>query len=79
MAGLGPVFFFMRDLRDATAGLNPTVVAQVQQLRGDQLILAVFPQTGLVQVFEVSQADANGDGIVDDPFAFAKSGRAAGH
>lgn len=54
--------------------------------KGDRMILTVFPQTGLVQAFEIDQTDnlTNGtnagppDGLADDLFAFAKSGKSAG-
>lgn len=77
-SGFGPFYFLLRDLADATAGLNPSSVADLAKLRGDMLVLAVFPQTGLVQTFECDITDANGDGIVDDLFAFAKQGNSAG-
>ena len=42
------------------------------------LILGVFPQTGLVQTFDVCLTDANGDGVADNLAAFAQTGQAAG-
>jgi hypothetical protein len=54
----------------------------------DRLIVTVFPQTGLVQVYEIDPTDViiNGsnpvqsgsDGIADDIFHFARIGSAAG-
>lgn len=78
ISGLQPLHFLMRDLQDATSGIDPTSVAQSQKARGDVLVLSVFPQTGLVQVFEVDPTDKNGDGVIDDLFAFAKAGKSAG-
>jgi hypothetical protein len=54
--------------------------------RGDRLILSVFPQTGLVQVFEIDPTDnfnnvtgaAGQDGLADNLFYFAQQGKAAG-
>lgn len=77
-SGFGLMHFLLRDLADATAGLNPTVIADVNKIRGDMLVLTVFPETGLVQTFECDITDANGDGVVDDLFAFAKQAKSAG-
>jgi hypothetical protein len=38
----------------------------------------MFPQTGLVQTFEVDPSDANADGVVDNLFNFAQLGKSAG-
>lgn len=46
--------------------------------KGDMLVLSVFPQTGLVQVFEIDPTDANGDGFADNLFFFAQQGKSAG-
>lgn len=86
LSGGGPLHFLIRDIRDATTGIDPTSVAQSQNAQGDVLILTVFPQTGLVQVFEVDPTDvkdnltgnAGADGILDDIFNFAKQGKSAG-
>lgn len=53
---------------------------------GDRMVLTVFPQTGLVQVFEIDATDvlnnvtgaAGPDGLADNIFAFAQQGKAAG-
>jgi hypothetical protein len=82
VAALGTLFFCLRDMRDATKGLNPAD----PKLQGDQLILGVFPQTGLVQTFEVDPIDvitnATGqppaDGLADNIFSFAQRGQSAG-
>jgi hypothetical protein len=50
------------------------------------MVLTVFPQTGLVQVFEIDPTDlvnnstgaAGADGLADNLFAFAQQGKAAG-
>ena len=67
-----------RVIRDATTGINPFNVAQSQTARGDVLVLTLFPQTGLVQTFEIDPIDADGDGMMDNPLNFAKQGRSAG-
>src|SRR5258708_5065631 len=85
LSGLGPLHFLLRDLKDATAGLNPLAVgapgtANPDLSTGDRLILTVFPQTGLVQVFEIDPTDrlTNGtaagppDGLADNLFNFAQ-------
>jgi hypothetical protein len=54
--------------------------------KGDRLILSVFPQTGLVQVFEIDPTDitnnatgaAGPDGLADNLFYFAQQGKSAG-
>lgn len=100
VGGLGPLHFLMRSLKDATAGANPWAVggpatANPDQSRDDRLILSVFPQTGLVQVFEIDTTDnfanpttntpvslpgtGSPDGIADDLFALARKGKSAGH
>jgi prepilin-type N-terminal cleavage/methylation domain-containing protein len=56
-SGGGPMHFLLRDLRDATALLNPTLVSDVNKLQGDMLVVTVFPQTGLVQTFEIDPSD----------------------
>lgn len=78
LAGLGPLHFLIRDIRDATAGIDPSNLAQSQTAKGDALFLALYPQTGLVQTFELDPTDANGDGIADNIFNLAQQGRSAG-
>jgi hypothetical protein len=78
LSALGPLHFLIRDIRDATTGINPFNVAQSQTARGDVLVLTLFPQTGLVQTFEIDPTDADGNGTMDNPFNFAKQGRSAG-
>jgi hypothetical protein len=75
-AAVGPIYFMLRDIRDVVEGINPadnTVVVQ-----RDQMIVALFPQTGHVQIYPVDRTDANGDNVSDDLFRFAKLGSAAG-
>src|SRR5262249_44065552 len=82
MSGLGPIYLFLRDIRDVTNGLDPSS----PNLQGDQMILAIFPQTGHCATYQVDPTDAynnvNGsagaDTFADDPFRFAKGGQAAG-
>ena len=78
LSGLGPLHFLIRDLRDATEGTDPRLLTTMNSAHGDCLVLTVFPQTGLVQTFEVDWTDADADGTADDIFAFAKSGKSAG-
>ena len=62
----------------ANTPLNPN--------QGDRMILTVYPQTGLVQTFEMDLTDnfnnitlaAGADGYADNPFSFAQQGRSAG-
>jgi hypothetical protein len=83
--------FLMRDLKDAASGFNPFAVGDPASANpdlntGDRLILTLFPQTGLVQVFEMDPTDVltNGtlagppDGLADNPFNFAQQGKSAG-
>ncbi len=77
MSGLGPIYLLLRDIRDATAGLNPFLVTDSQAAKGDMLILTLFPMTGLVQTFEVDQASTDGLTFVN-PFNFAQQGKSAG-
>ena len=91
LGGLGPMHFLLRGLKDATAGVNPFAVgapgsANPDQSRDDRLILTVFPQTGLVQIFEIDPTDnvtnSTGvtppDGLADNLFNLAQKGKAAG-
>lgn len=86
ISALGAMFFLLRDMRDATNQLNPALLANQTQFQGDMLILAVFPQTGLVQTFEVDLTDninnttgaAGSDGIADNLAGFAQKGLSAG-
>jgi prepilin-type N-terminal cleavage/methylation domain-containing protein len=69
-------------------GACPTAVpAQTEDPnKGDRLVLSVYPQTGLVQVFEIDPTDvinnatlASGpDGLADNLFYFAQQGKSAG-
>ena len=78
----GPLHFLLRDLQDATAtSATPNagiMVGPNDPNKGDRMILSVFPQTGLVQAFEIDQTDANNDGLADNIFAFAVAGKSAG-
>jgi len=91
VAAMGAMFFCIRDLRDATNGINPAQVGPVNGIpapipQGDCLILAVFPQTGLVQTYDLDLTDilTNGtnagppDGMADNVFNFAQRGMSAG-
>jgi hypothetical protein len=94
VSALGAMFFLLRDMRDATvtdpttgaSGLDPTLLVNQSRLQGDMLILGVFPQTGLVQTFDVDLTDnvnnqtgaAGSDGITDNLFNFAQKGQSAG-
>lgn len=99
VAGLGPLHFLIRGLKDATAGNNPWAVgpagsANPDLNQEDRLVLTVFPQTGLVQVFEIDPTDnytnpstttpinlpgiGGQDGIADNLFNFAQQGKSAG-
>ncbi len=65
----------MRDLTDATKGLSPSDPG----VKGDCLILALNPQTGLVQTYDADLTDVSpADGIPDNLFSFAQAGKAAG-
>ncbi len=80
--GMGAFYFCIRDLEDATnistvnAGTprDPSDPA----CKGDCLILALNPQTGLVQTYNADLTDANADGLADNLFRFAQQGKAAG-
>jgi prepilin-type N-terminal cleavage/methylation domain-containing protein len=97
VGGIGPLHFLFRGLKDATAGVNPWAVggsasANPDKSTEDRLILSVFPQTGLVQVFEIDPTDnftnpstttpiaslsGGPDGIADNLFNFAQKGKTA--
>lgn len=70
----GPLHLCIRDIQDATAGLSPSN----SNVKGDCLILTVFPQTGLVQTFPANLTDADNDGAPDNLFSFAQTGQSAG-
>lgn len=80
--GLGALYFCLRDIYDATAGLDPSDPT----CKGECLILALNPATGLVQTYDAnlndlynnSTGNSGADGYVDDLFTFAKQGKAAG-
>src|SRR5438132_13817405 len=90
----GPLHFLLRDMQDAhipavtinnvsyssalIVGPVPAANIPADPNRSDRLILTVFPQTGLVQTFEIDPTDANGDGLADNIFNFALQGRSAG-
>lgn len=69
---LGAMYFCLRDIQDATADqpMN-TVPPWSPAVKGDCLILALNPQTGLVQTYEADLVSGN-------LFSFAQAGRAAG-
>jgi prepilin-type N-terminal cleavage/methylation domain-containing protein len=78
----GPLYFVLNDREDALVGRNPIAPDN----KGEKLILAVFPQTGLVQTFPIDPTDvvnnntgaAGADGLADDLFKFAKIRSVAG-
>ena len=82
--GMGALYFCLRAIEDAmgistnplTAGgpLDPSDPG----VKGDCLILALNPQTGLVQTYDADLTDANADGYADNLFSFAQAGKAAG-
>ena len=74
---LGPIYFFLRDVRDVLEGLDPANVTN-GVLHRDMLIIAISPLTGACQAFPVDQNDANADNIADDLFHFAKQGSVSG-
>ena len=74
MGGSGAIYLCLRSLEDATLNLDPSNPA----CQGECLLLAVNPQTGLVQTYAADLTDANADGIVDNLFRFAQAGKAAG-
>ena len=90
VAALGALYFCLRDIRDATIPdpitLAPSLDPANPNLRGDQLILAVNPQTGLVQTYPVDPTDnvnnqtgaPGADGKADNIFSFAQRGMSAG-
>ncbi len=85
VAASGALFFVIRDLRDVTNGLNPASLTGPTP-QGDTLILAVFPQTGLVQTYDLDMTDnvnnttgvAPADGLADNVFNYAQRGFSAG-
>jgi prepilin-type N-terminal cleavage/methylation domain-containing protein len=98
----GPLHFFLRDVQDALipavtvnnvnyssgwiVGPVPAANVPADPNKGDRLIVTLFPQTGLVQTFEMDPTDVltNGtnagppDGIADNPFNLAQQGKSAG-
>jgi hypothetical protein len=89
VAALGALFFCIRSVQDASLGLDPAYDKRdpnYPQSPGDCLILAVFPQTGLVQTYEADLTDvvtnatgaAGSDGAADNLFSFAQRGMSAG-
>ena len=80
--GLGVLCLTLRDIRDATRKIDPADATT----QGDCLILAVFPQTGLVQTFDADLTDAvvnaaglpGADGKADNLFSFVQKGQSAG-
>jgi prepilin-type N-terminal cleavage/methylation domain-containing protein len=100
LAGLGAMHFLMRDLKDAAnTNVNPWAVgapgsANPDLNSGDRMVLTIFPQTGLVQIFEIDPTDSftnpsvsspvvapgsgGPDGIADNLFNFAQQGKSAG-
>ena len=90
VSALGALFFCLRGVQDASLGLDPAYNKQdpvnYPQTPGDCLILAVFPQTGLVQTYDADLTDAfinatgaaGADGAADNIFNFAQRGQSAG-
>lgn len=92
IAAQGPLHFLLRDLQDAAdTTVSPFAVgaagsANPDRNKGDRMILTVFPQTGLVNTFDMDVTDnvdnstgsAPPDGLADNPFRFAQLGKAAG-
>ena len=79
VSALGAIFFCIRDIRDASnIQMDPTKISVQSQLAGESLILALYPQTGLVQTYDLDITDANGDGFADNIYNFAQRGMAAG-
>ena len=89
VSALGALFFCLRGMQDASLGLDPAYDKRdpnYPQVPGDSLILAVFPQTGLVQTFELDLTDAvinatgvaGSDGAADNIFNYAQRGMSAG-
>jgi prepilin-type N-terminal cleavage/methylation domain-containing protein len=74
LSALGPLYFLLNDIGDATRDLNPIDSAN----KGEKLVLAIFPQTGNVATFDIAPTDADNDGNADDLFRFAKIGSEAG-
>jgi prepilin-type N-terminal cleavage/methylation domain-containing protein len=69
-AALGPVYFLLRDVRDA--GKDPAAA------QFDQQVLALFPQTGHVAAYPVDPTDIDGTPGADHPFYFAQTGNRSG-
>lgn len=102
LAGVGPLHFAIRDIQDASIPdpnplwtgqrldpanqLSSTNPSGSPGIKGDILILSIFPQTGLVQTFEADLTDvvnnttnaAGADGHADNLFRFAQAGMSAG-
>jgi prepilin-type N-terminal cleavage/methylation domain-containing protein len=82
LAALGPMHFCLRDIRDVTQNLSPSS----QSVRGECLIVTLFPQSGLVQTFEANLTDVlnnttgnpGADGQPDNLYSFAIQGSTAG-
>lgn len=83
--GIGSLIFCMRDLEDAMSlSTNPLTANGPRDpsdagCKGDCLLLALNPATGLVQTYPPDLTDANADGFADNLFSFAQQGKAAGH
>jgi hypothetical protein len=81
-SALGAMFFCLRSTQDATLGLNPAYAPSLNssypQTPGDCLILAVFPQTGLVQTYDADLRSTVTPGVADNIFYFAQRGMSAG-
>jgi prepilin-type N-terminal cleavage/methylation domain-containing protein len=74
ISALGPLHFLLNSMGDAAQNLTPIDARN----KGDKLIVTLFPQTGLVATFPIDPTDANGDGLADDLFHFAKQGKTSG-
>ncbi len=79
--GSGAIYFCLRSIEDAvgpgTSGTTPRDPSD-PACKGDCLILALNPQTGLVQTYNADLTDGNADGYADNLFRFAQQGKAAG-
>lgn len=75
VAAAGPIHLLLRDIQDATQGLNPIDPA----CKGEVRVLSVFPMTGHVQVYEYDPTDADANGYADTPWRYSTAGARAGN
>lgn len=74
LSAQGPLHFLMRDIQDV--GLDVADPA----VKGEAVVLTLFPMTGLCQTYPVSLDDtAPADGVADNPFRFAQEGSRSGN